>query len=124
MSYDIGAGTRKESSVSMEDEMNEMVVFITASTEEEAAGIARAVVEARLAGCVNIVKGIRSVYRWKGKVEDDSEVLMIVKTQRALFEQLTNKVMEHHSYSVPEIIGLPIVEGLENYLQWLREETG
>lgn len=104
--------------------MNEMVVFITASTEEEAAGIARAVVEARLAGCVNIVKGIRSVYRWKGKVEDDSEVLMIVKTQRTLFEQLANKVMEHHSYSVPEIIALPIVEGLENYLKWLREETG
>ena len=104
--------------------MNEIVVFITASTEEEAAGIARAVVEARLAGCVNIVKGIRSVYRWKGKVEDDSEVLMIVKTQRTLFEQLANKVMEYHSYSVPEIIALPIVEGLENYLKWLREETG
>jgi periplasmic divalent cation tolerance protein len=104
--------------------MNEIVVFITASTEEEAAGIAHALVQARLAACVNIVKGIRSVYRWEGKVEDDSEVLMIVKTQRALFDQLQSKVVEHHSYSVPEIIALPIVEGQENYMKWLREETG
>ena len=104
--------------------MDEIVVFITASTEEEAAGIAHALVQARLAACVNIVKGIRSVYRWEGKVEDDSEVLMIVKTQRALFDQLQSKVVENHSYSVPGIIALPIVEGQENYMKWLREETG
>ena len=80
--------------------------------------------QARLAACVNIVKGVRSVYRWEGKVEDDSEVLMIVKTQRTLFDQLQRKVKEHHSYSVPEIIALPIVEGLESYIKWLRDETG
>ena len=108
----------------MENEMSEISVFITASNEDEAARIAHALVEARLAACVNIVKGIRSVYRWEGKVEDDSEVLMIVKTQKILFDQLANKVMEHHSYSVPEIIALPIVAGLENYMKWLKEETG
>jgi periplasmic divalent cation tolerance protein len=113
-----------ENPVFVEDEMSEIVVFITASNEDEAEEIAHALVETRLAACVNIVKGIRSVYRWKGKVEDDSEVLMIVKTQRSLFEQLANKVIEYHSYSVPEIIALPIVEGLENYMKWLREETG
>ena len=103
---------------------NAIIVLITAPNENVAAVIAKALVEARLAACVNIVKGIRSVYRWKGKVEDDFEVLMIVKTQRSLFEQLANKVIEYHSYSVPEIIALPIVEGLENYMKWLREETG
>ena len=107
----------------VEDKMNEIVVFVTASTEEEAAGIAHALVQARLAACVNIIKGVRSVYRWEGKVEDDPEVLMVVKTQRALFAQLQSKVRELHSYSVPEIIALPIVEGLESYLKWLRDET-
>ncbi len=104
--------------------MDNIIVFITASGEEEAAKIARALVEARLAGCVNMVKGIRSIYRWKGKVEDESEVLMIAKTRRELFEAFLKKVKEHHSYSVPEVIALPIVEGSADYLNWLKEVTG
>lgn len=104
--------------------MENIVVFITASNEEEAAKIARALVEGRLAGCVNIIKGIRSIYIWQGKVEDESEVLMIAKTRRELFEALSRKVKELHSYSVPEIIALPIVEGSADYLNWLKEVTG
>jgi len=104
--------------------MDEIIVFITASSEEEAAKIARALVEARLAGCVNIIKNIRSIYSWQGKIEDGSEVLMIVKTQKSLFDSLTKKVEELHSYTVPEIIVLPIVEGSKDYLKWLREVTG
>lgn len=101
--------------------MNEIVVFITTSNEEEAAKIARALVEARLAACVNIIKGIRSIYSWQGKIEDEPEVLMVAKTQKHLFDNLSKKVKELHSYEVPEIIALPIVEGSAEYLKWLGD---
>jgi len=104
--------------------MDEIVVFITASNEDEAAKIAKALVENKLAGCVNIIKNIRSIYSWQGKIEDEPEVLMIAKTQKSLFNDLSKKVKELHSYTVPEIIALPIVDGSEDYLQWLREVTG
>jgi len=103
---------------------DEVAVFITAPTEDMAADIARALVEARLAACANIVKGIRSIYTWQGKVQDDREVLMIVKTRRDLFNALLSKVKELHSYEVPEIIAIPIAAGSEDYLKWLRESTG
>ncbi|MFH0932806.1 MAG: divalent-cation tolerance protein CutA [Nitrospirota bacterium] len=103
--------------------MDEIVVFITASDEEEAAKIAKALVESRLAGCVNIIKDIRSIYSWQGKIENEKEVLMIVKTQKALFNSLMKKVKELHSYTVPEIIALPIITGSEDYLKWLKEVT-
>lgn len=104
--------------------MNEIVVFITVSNEEEAVRIARALVEARLAACVNMIKNVRSIYSWQGKIEDESEALMIVKTKKNLFEALSAKVKEIHSYTVPEIIALPIVEGSEDYIKWLKEATG
>jgi periplasmic divalent cation tolerance protein len=103
--------------------MENIVVFVTAPGEDEAANIARALVEGRLAACVNIVRNLRSIYSWQGKVEDESEVLMIVKTQKKLFRSLSQKVREMHSYTVPEIIALPIVEGPEDYLKWLKEVT-
>ncbi|VAX28700.1 Periplasmic divalent cation tolerance protein cutA [hydrothermal vent metagenome] len=102
--------------------MEYAVVFITAPDEEEAARIARIIVEERIAGCVNIVKGIRSIYSWEGKVEDEHEVLMIVKTKRELFTELEKRVKELHSYSVPEIISLPVMEGSPEYLEWLKHE--
>jgi periplasmic divalent cation tolerance protein len=104
--------------------MDEIVVFITASDEDEAAKIAKALVANRLAGCVNIIKDIRSIYSWQGKIEDEKEVLMIVKTQKTLFDTLMKKVKELHSYTVPEIIALPIIAGSEDYLKWLKEVTG
>jgi periplasmic divalent cation tolerance protein len=104
--------------------MDTIVVYITSPNEDEATKIAKAIVIERLAGCVNIVKGIRSIYSWQGKIEDDAEVLMIIKTQRHLFESLKNRVKELHSYTVPEIIALPIIEGSEDYLNWLKEVTG
>ncbi len=109
----------------MSEQLNkEIIVFITAPNEDEAAGIARSLVEARLAACVNIVKNIRSIYAWQGNIEDASETLMIAKTQNTLFDALSAKVRELHSYDVPEIIALPIVDGSEDYLKWLRESTG
>jgi periplasmic divalent cation tolerance protein len=104
--------------------MEEIVVFITASDEKEAAKIAKALVEAKLAGCVNIVKDIRSIYSWQGKIEDEKEVLMIAKTRKLLFDSLMKRVKELHSYTVPEIIALPIIQGSEDYLKWLKEVTG
>jgi periplasmic divalent cation tolerance protein len=104
--------------------MDNLIVFITASGEDEASKISRALVEARLAGCVNIIKNIRSIYSWEGKIEDETEVLMIAKTQKHLFDSLMKKVKAFHSYKVPEIIAMPIVDGSEDYLKWLRQVTG
>jgi periplasmic divalent cation tolerance protein len=104
--------------------MDNLIVFITASGEDEAAKISRALVEARLAGCVNIIKNIRSIYSWQGKIEDEKEVLMVAKTQKPLFDSLMKRVKELHSYTVPEIIALPITQGSEDYLKWLKEVTG
>lgn len=103
--------------------MENIVVFITAPGEDEAAVIARALIEARLAGCVNILRGIRSIYSWHGKIEDETEVLMLAKTRKNLFGSLAEKVRELHSYSVPEIIAVPIIDGSEAYLKWLKEVT-
>ena len=110
-------------SMSEPDISEEIVVFITASREDEAARIARALVESRLAACVNIVKSVRSIYRWQEAVEDETEVLMLVKSRYSLFDKLAAKVGELHSYDVPEIIALPITTGSASYLQWLREST-
>lgn len=104
--------------------MESIVVLITAPNEDKAAQISHALVEARLAGCVNIIKGIRSIYHWQGKIEDEPEVLMMAKTQRHLFPALLKKVKELHPYTVPEILALPIVEGSAEYLNWLKEVTG
>jgi periplasmic divalent cation tolerance protein len=101
----------------------EIVCFITVPNEDEAVNIARTLVEGRLAACANIVKNVRSIYSWQGAIEDDAEVLMIVKTRKDLFHKLSEKVKETHSYEVPEVIALPIVHGLKDYLNWLREST-
>lgn len=103
---------------------NEIVVFITTHDEKEAATLARALIEARLAACVNIINGIRSIYRWQGKVEENAEVLMIVKTRQDLFDPLAERVRELHSYDVPEIIAVPVTRGSEAYLRWINNSTG
>ncbi len=103
--------------------MEYIVVFVTAPDEEVAATIARSIVEERLAGCVNIIKGVRSIYSWEGRIEDDPEVLMIVKTKEALFESLKKRISDLHPYSVPEIISFKIDAGSEEYLNWLKDVT-
>ena len=102
----------------------EIVVFVTAPGEEEAAKIARALVEAKLAACVNIISNIRSIYTWQGNIEDDSELLLIIKTRKSLFDDLSAKVRDLHSYDLPEVIALPIVAGSKEYLKWIGESTG
>jgi len=99
------------------------VVLITASSPDEGARIAEALVSERLAACVNRVDGISSVYWWKGKMERGTESLLIAKTRGELVERLIARVKEMHSYSVPEVISLPIEAGNHDYLMWIAEET-
>ncbi|HMK60537.1 MAG TPA: divalent-cation tolerance protein CutA [Dissulfurispiraceae bacterium] len=103
--------------------MDALVVLLTAPSEEEAARIAGILVAERLAGCVNIIRDIRSIYFWQGKIEDEKEVLMIAKTRRQLFQSLAARVKELHSYTVPEVIAMPVTLGSEEYLNWLKETT-
>lgn len=97
------------------------MVFVTAGSPEEGERLARALVEERLAACVNRITPVRSIYRWEGKVEQSEEELLVIKTRRSLFDHVKKRVQELHSYSVPEIVALPIVEGSEGYLRWLGE---
>jgi periplasmic divalent cation tolerance protein len=101
-----------------------IVVFITAPSEQVGKDIAHALLEKKLAACVNIVAPINSLYIWQGETNDDEEVLLIVKTRAGLFEQkLIPAVKEVHPYDVPEIIALPVLLGDQDYLDWIEAET-
>jgi periplasmic divalent cation tolerance protein len=101
-----------------------LVVLVTAPTAERAAEIARALVAERLAACGNVVPGLRSIYRWEGKVQEDDEVLLVLKTTRARFEALRDRVLALHPYEVPEVIALAVEAGSARYLAWIAAETG
>jgi periplasmic divalent cation tolerance protein len=100
-----------------------ILVLCTAPNPDAAEKLARGIVEANLAACVNIVPGLRSIYVWKGNVHDEPEVQLLIKTRRARYEQLEAWIKAHHSYEVPEILALPIVAGSTEYLSWLSERT-
>jgi periplasmic divalent cation tolerance protein len=106
----------------MQEASDAVIVYITAPSPEEGAALARALVDERLAACVNRVP-VESVYRWQGQVEEAREVLLVIKTRRGLLDTLAARVRALHSYTVPEIIALPIVAGWPPYLQWLADET-
>jgi periplasmic divalent cation tolerance protein len=103
--------------------MSHVVVLVTAPTAERAAEIARALVEERLAACGSVVPGIRSIYRWEGKVQDDQEALLVLKTTRERFEALRERVLALHPYQVPEVIALGVEAGSAPYLAWITAET-
>lgn len=100
-----------------------LVVFVTASSYEEANNLSSLVVERKLAACATIVENVRSLFRWEGKVNSEKESLLILKTTAGRFVDLEKLVKKHHSYEVPEIIAFPIVMGSEDYLKWIRQET-
>ena len=101
-----------------------MVVLSTAPDEAVGARIASALVERRLAACVNIVEGVRSLYWWEGKVRDDAEVLLICKTDDAHVTELTAALEELHPYDCPEVVALPVTGGSAAYLSWIGESLG
>lgn len=100
------------------------VIFCMASSEEEAKKLSTALVNEKLAACVNMVSGMRSVYRWKGEVCEAEEWLLIIKSQKAVLDRVIHRIRTLHSYEVPEIIALPIMGGSEDYLNWLEANTG
>ena len=98
-----------------------IVVFSTCASREEAERIARAIVGERLAACVQLLPAIQSIYRWQGEIEQSDEILMLFKTTSERFPALQRRVEELHSYQTPEIIAVPVTEGAEKYLTWLRD---
>jgi|SRR5579859_5567002 len=103
---------------------DKIVVMVTCRSQAEAKKIARAVVEARLAACANVMGGpVQSIYRWKGKVETAKEVLVLMKSTRKRFSALEREIRRLHSYDTPEIIAVPIAEGSKAYLRWIKESV-
>jgi periplasmic divalent cation tolerance protein len=100
---------------------DKVVVMVTTGKPGEARKIAKQLVESKLAACVNITQPIRSVYRWQGKLVDDKEFILLIKTSRELFPAIQAEIARLHSYKTPEIICLPIIDGSADYLNWLAD---
>lgn len=100
-----------------------VVVMTTVPDRETAMRIAKALVDARLAACVNVLSPCRSVYRWQGQVEEADEVPLIIKSHPSNYAALESRLLELHPYDVPEIIALPVSEGLVAYLSWVRDSS-
>ena len=104
--------------------MDETLLVITNLPDRDAAmKLAHALVERRLAACVNVLAGCTSIYRWKGEIENAQEVPVLIKTRSALYEELEAAIKELHPYELPEIIAVPVVRGLAEYLAWVGEGT-
>lgn len=98
-----------------------LVVLSTCPDPDTASRLARMLVEQRLAACVNLIPGLRSVYEWEGRIEEDAEVLLVIKTSRARYPELEARLTEAHPYEVPEILALDVTAGLPAYLAWLHD---
>ena len=100
-----------------------IVIYITTGSISEAKKIGQSLVEEKLVACSNIISPIHSIYKWQGKMCDDKEAMLMMKTKKKLFKQIVKRVEELHSYDVPEIIAIPIIEGSSKYMSWIDEET-
>ncbi len=96
-----------------------LVVLCTCPDDEVASAIARALVEERLAACVNRIPGVRSIYAWQGAVHDDAEVLLLIKTEASRFDALRARVLALHPYELPELLAVEVTRGLDAYLAWV-----
>ncbi|HID47587.1 MAG TPA: divalent-cation tolerance protein CutA [Methanothermococcus okinawensis] len=101
--------------------MEYIVVFITVPNVEVGEKIGHTLIKEKLAVCINITSEVKSIYFWKGNIEEDREHLLVVKTRRDRFESLEKKIKEIHPYEVPEIIALPVILGSKDYLNWIEE---
>ena len=104
--------------------MSESFIYITCADDREAETIGGMLVQSRLAACVNILPGMKSLYWWQGKLERGEEVVLIAKTRTELVDELTEAVKAAHGYEVPCVVSLPITSGNADFLRWIREETG
>ncbi len=102
---------------------NVIVIFVTASSIDQARKIGQILVEEGRVACCNIVQPVESIFKWKGKVHIENEVLLICKTREDLFDTVKKRIKQLHSYEVPEIIALPITQGSKSYLDWVTKET-
>jgi periplasmic divalent cation tolerance protein len=100
-----------------------IVVFSTCGSQEEAERIASALVDSRVAACVSILPGLTSIYRWQGVVEKASEWLLLIKTRRELFDDLSRELKRVHSYETPEMLAVDVAAGFAPYLKWIDDET-
>lgn len=106
------------------DDASDIVLALsTAPDLEQAARIARALVDERLIACANVVPGLTSIYRWQGEVQADAEVLLLMKTRRSLVRRLKERLPQLHPYQVPELVVTEVTDGLEPYCRWVRDET-
>lgn len=103
--------------------MKYCIVYTLSSSTEEAKKVAHSLVKNKLAACVNIIQNVTSVYEWKGKVCEDGEFLVLIKTRKDLFEEVKEDILRNHSYELPAILMLPIEAGLQGYLEWVDENT-
>jgi periplasmic divalent cation tolerance protein len=106
----------------MADDEPLLVLCTAPASNDTAPTLARGLVEARLAACVNVIPGLRSFYRWEGTVQDDAEVQLLIKTCRRRLAEVERWLAEHHPYDVPEMLALPIAGGSNAYLSWLRQQ--
>ena len=106
------------------NEISACMAYVTCGSDDEAHAIARAVLGEGLAACANIISGMRSLYRWQGEVREDTETVLILKTQRGRFSALTARVYALHSYDVPCVVEIPLVDGHQDFLDWIAVETG
>ncbi|MDJ0743619.1 MAG: divalent-cation tolerance protein CutA [Xenococcaceae cyanobacterium MO_167.B27] len=98
-------------------------VYCTTDSMEEAPRISKILVEAKLAACVNLIPEIYSIYQWQGKIEESQEIALIAKTTTHCLESLKRTIIEHHSYECPCIVALPMIDGNQEFLQWIRSQT-
>ena len=107
----------------MKDGIKYVIILVTCRNRKQAEAISEKLLEERLAACVNIIKHVESFFHWQKGIDRANEVLLMIKTRRALFDAVRRAVKDIHSYEVPEIIALPILEGDEEYLTWIKNET-
>ncbi|HVI23688.1 MAG: divalent-cation tolerance protein CutA [Myxococcales bacterium] len=100
-----------------------MLVFSTLPSPDKAAEIARTLVEEGLAACGNVLPAVRSIYKWQGKMQDENEVMLLLKTREEQLERLKLRILELHPYEVPEVLAIPVESGYRAYLEWIASET-
>lgn len=100
-----------------------IIIFVTVPDQKEGRRISKEILTSRLAACVNIIPGIQSMYQWKGKIVQEKEAMLVLKTTRSRYRKLEQKIKQLHSYEVPEVIAIPIIYGSPQYIEWVAKEV-